>query len=128
MGDSIYSTKLHPTFPFANYFPGFSCSSCFRCFFFLWVVYSLWTTHELLITHQFMIYVMPISSIIASIIDMQELFDIQELFKFNFYGQKAIYKSVIWTLFWNLLQFFSNKKLKNYYQIPWSNSLIDRLK
>ena len=65
-----------------------------------------------------MTYVMPISSIIASILDMQELFEIQELLQFNFYGQKTIYKSVIWTLFWNVLQFFSNKKLKNYCQIP----------
>ena len=65
-----------------------------------------------------MTYVMPISSVIASILDMQELFDMQEGFQFNFYRKKTIYESVIWKLFWNLLQSFSNKKLKNYCQIP----------
>ena len=35
-----------------------------------------------------MTYVMTISSIIASILDMKELFGIQEVFQFNFYRQK----------------------------------------
>ena len=35
-----------------------------------------------------MTYIMPSSSIIASILDMQELFDIQGGFQFNFYRKK----------------------------------------
>ena len=54
---------------------------------------------QLLITDQFMNCVITISPIRARILDMQEMFDIQEAFQFNFFRQKAIYKSVIGTIF-----------------------------
>ena len=50
-----------------------------------------------------MTYVMPIYSIIGSILDMQELFDIQEVFQFNFYRQKN-----------NLQKFYMDAFLKSF--------------
>ena len=50
-----------------------------------------------------MTYVMPVYSIIGSILDMQELFDIQEVFQFNFYRQKN-----------NLQKFYMDAFLKSF--------------